>query len=231
MLDSHPQVTAYGELMLSPDKDMMLPRDVEYFSDYLVRRARGRPVARHLLALRFLGQVFSSSDATAVGFKLMYDDFYAYPELLAYLAARRVRVIHVVRENLLDIVISRQAALAQGVYHVWGDKPVGPVRVTLDTAHLLGQLRALALQQRVARRLLPLSGIRVRQVGYEELVQAPQGFARLLEFLGVDGSAPLQLQSTLRKVVRESHTGVIVNYEAVAGVLGGTRFECMLRAR
>jgi LPS sulfotransferase NodH len=230
MLDSHPQVTAYGELMLSPEKDMMLPRDVEYFNQFLARTsARPRFLVSHYLTLRFLDQVFSSSRADAVGFKLMYDNFFRNPELLGYLVRKRIRIIHVVRENLLDIAISRRAAKSKGVYHVWGDRQVEQVKVELDTAHLVGLLRSLDLQQRLARRWLPKLGLSVCEASYERLAHDRHRYATLLEFLQVDDSRPEALTSNLNKVVRESHADVIVNYLDVRRVLTGTRFEPLLR--
>lgn len=231
MLDSHPQVTAYGELMLSPEKDMMLPRDVEYFSEFLARQSpRARRLGSHVLSLRFVAGVFERTNGDAIGFKLMYDDFMRNPELLGYLAAKRVRIIHVVRENVLDVVISREAAQAKGLYHVWGERQVEPVSVELDTKHLIGRLRMLELQQRFARRWVPLLRTPVYEAVYEELLRDPSGFGKLLGVLGADASRSGALGSSLKKVVRNDHADVIANYEAVRRVLAGTRFERLLRS-
>lgn len=64
---------------------------------------------RHLFA--YLDHVYAPRRGLdALGLKVMYDRVLRYPEPLAYFWWRWVRVLHLIRENVLDIFLSREAA-------------------------------------------------------------------------------------------------------------------------
>ena len=104
-------VSAQGELFLprsrSPerrwDSDFSIPRYVESKETY----GSVRPFS----VFRFLSALYGGEGA--IGFKLMYSQLRRYPEILAYLVRERIRVVHLVRRNHLDVLISSSAAVAR----------------------------------------------------------------------------------------------------------------------
>src|SRR5262249_58069631 len=70
----------------------------------------------------------------AIGFKLVYGQAARRPGLLHELSARKVRVVHLLRANLLETVLSFETARANGAFHVKrGEEPsFVPVRVDVE---------------------------------------------------------------------------------------------------
>jgi LPS sulfotransferase NodH len=80
----------------------------------------------------------------SVGFKLMYSQLRQNPQILPYLVRRRVRIVHLVRENLLDILLSEELARVTGTSHISRDQALLQVQVALDPGTLVARVRRLA---------------------------------------------------------------------------------------
>lgn len=229
MLDSHPAIVAHEELFLPVESHRRVwgRTDQEFFSTYFARRANRRsPVARLVWSLRYLEELYSPKPATeAIGLKLMYGQLKALPWLVPYLVVRRVRVVHLVRKNLLDLVLSRETAKARSQYHALSSDVVDQSPIHVRTDQLVSQLQGLQRYVdgiRMLLRLLPAPSI---EVSYEELVTGAGALDQLLRFLNV---APHSLNSRLTRLNRATKQELIANYEDVERVLRGTRFEHFL---
>ena len=105
------------ELLGSPNR----PRhyDIAYqtfrrstFVRKLAHRFRRRPLIE-----RYLDDVFSAKPGVdVIGMKLMYDQARKYPEVLSWLEAHEASWIHLIRENLLEMMVSRELAVKRGTY-------------------------------------------------------------------------------------------------------------------
>src|ERR1700751_3871855 len=97
MLGSHPAILGYTDIFLIDAYGFRMwePSDVEFANTFLDSRRR-RPVSltRRYWGVRYLQKLFDHPAAGAVGFKYMYDQVRHSPEVLAYAAARRVKVVH-----------------------------------------------------------------------------------------------------------------------------------------
>jgi LPS sulfotransferase NodH len=227
MLESHPGIAAYEELFLPHGaRRTTWGGDSEFFDSYYARRARRQwPLARVLWSLRYLEEVYSSPSMEAVGLKLMYGQLQAYPWLLAYIALRRVRVVHLVRTNLLDVILSRKTAEARRQYHAQASDSVDHVAVHLQTEQLVSQLESLQRSVDTIRRLLRLLPAPCLEVSYEHLTVGQTALDDVLQFLNV---TPKPLSSRLTKLNRDAKPSLIANYQEVEDALRGTRFECFL---
>jgi LPS sulfotransferase NodH len=227
-LNSHPGIAAYEELFLAQEAHHGTwgSEDKEFFYAYYARRAR-RPwlPGRVLWSLRYLEEVYSTPSTEAVGLKLMYGQLRAYPWLLAYLPVRRVRVVHLVRTNLLDVILSRKTAEARRQYHARASDRVDHIAVHLEAEQLVSQLESLQGSVDTIRRLLRLLPTPSLETSYERLTTSEAALDELLHFLNVT-STPLS--SRLTKLNREPRQSLIANYEEVERVLRGTRFEPLL---
>jgi len=220
LLNQMEDTTSYGELFLPRkrsgkwDKDFAYPRFVE-------ARKAGR-LTRPAEVFKYLDTLYQQPGA--VGFKLMYSHLRRYPELLAYFEIHRVRIIHLVRQNPLDILISRAVKRKlEQAHRLANEPPVEGLQVELNTETLIRKLQIKQRKMNRARNLLRWSGLRQMEIGYEELQRDPSSFSRLCRFLSIesDGNMP---ESKFQKVRRESQTKVLKNYGEVRQVLEGTNY-------
>jgi hypothetical protein len=227
MLDSHPAARAYFELFDPGGKD---PPDEHppYFAEYAREHSVGRnPLARARLCFAYLDEIYSPEPGLdAVGFKLMYGQARRNAAVIAYLIARRVRIVHLVRSNLLDIVVSRETAGARGRFNS-SEVDAAPVTVSLDPPTVAARLTALDRHVRTVRRLIRMVRLPAIEVTYEHLAANPEGFGAILQFLGVD-DANRPLSSDIRKINPFGKQETIANYDEIRAVLTGTRFARFL---
>jgi LPS sulfotransferase NodH len=143
---------------------------------------------------------------------------------MGYFLYHQVRVIHLVRKNPLDLLISIavKRKLAQA-HRLAIEPPMEGVQVELNTGTLIKKLQIKQKRMNRARNLLRWSGLRQMEVGYEELQKDPSIFSGLCRFLSIesDGKMP---ESKFQKIRRESHVQVLKNYSEVRQVLEGTRY-------
>lgn len=226
VLNALENVTAQGELFLprprSPDKrwdsDFAYPRYVESRD----RHGSLRPLS----VFEYLSTLYRSPGA--VGFKLMYSQLRHYPEILPYLMKKRIRAVHLVRRNHLDVLISFAIKREIGKAHILSakDRP-SDVRVDLDTSSLLRELRKLELKHDVGRKVLRLARLEHIEVAYEDLLRDNARFEQVLEFLEVPAEHGLP-QSNILKTRIGGQEQVVGNYDEVRAILRGSKFARLL---
>jgi LPS sulfotransferase NodH len=229
MLTSHPRVVAYSELFMHGGEGT--PRwggekDLPYWQTYSRGKSR---LARPYSLWKYLGHAFHERPGIdAIGFKLMYSQLTRISRpLMPALWLKRVRIIHLVRQNALDVVLSKEAGAArQGRLHARDGEAVETVRLRLETDDLL---RRMTLHERAiagARVRFKRVGLPYAEVVYEDLARDETGFARLFEFLGVE---PAPVTSALQKLNPTAHEELIENYGEVREALADTEFAGHLR--
>jgi len=230
MLNSHPEVAAYGELFnVEADELSYASTDMPYFENYLARLPEWTRRPRFLHGMAYLRRLYSDRPGIrAVGFKLLYGQAGANPRLLHLLALRRVRAVHLTRANLLDALISWKAAQATGVYAVRTEQAATRTRVTLNAERLGDRLREQDLAVSRARGRLERLRVPWIEVAYEELVgRKEESLLRILGFLDVHPDVGL-LDSGIVRMSRGSSVDLVENLPEVRAALAGTRFEWML---
>lgn len=229
MLDSHPRVVAYDELFYGAGGPPAHARsDLSNFVHYHSRSVW----ARHLAVLRRVGYLRAvyrrRPGVQAVGFKLMYVQALSNPGLLPLLALRRVRGIHLVRENLLDAAISYDVARSTGLFHPRRGETVPAVVVRLDPHGLVARLEGMERAIVRARSWLARSRIAHIEVVYDKLSARPkETLEEILGFLGV-GPATDALDSQLVRSNDQHSLRVVENRDEVRTALAGSRFEWMI---
>jgi len=229
MLTSHPRVVAYSELFMHGGEGT--PRwgqeqRLEYWQTYSHGKHR---IAKPYWLWHYLGEAFEERPGVdAIGFKLMYSQLTRISRpLMPMLWLKRVRIIHLIRRNALDVVLSKEAGAArEGKLHARDGDEVEEVRLNLDTDTLL---RRMTLHERAiagARVRFKRVGLPYTEVVYEDLAADQSGFASLFEFLGVE---PQLVTSSLQKLNPTSHEALIENYGEVRDALQGTDFAAQLR--
>jgi LPS sulfotransferase NodH len=225
-LNSLPQVTAQGELFLPRprvkerrwDSDFAIPRFVETKVEGLAFRP--------FSVFSYLDELYHTPGS--VGFKLMYEQLGTYPEILLYLIRHRIRVVHLVRQNHLDVILSYAVKARLGQAHLLsGQSAPEELRVALDTEKLLPQMERLRKKQNLARVLLRWCRLPHVEVAYEDLLRDQAEMNPVLEFLSIrpEGFTP---RSTLTKIRRGRQRDVISNYDEVEQLLANSRFAALL---
>lgn len=242
MLGSHPRMRVYTELFLAGSRGypMWEPNDVEFVDSYLASHVRG-PVCltRPYWIVRYLRLIYDQPEVSAVGFKYMYDQIRRSPEVLLHAAVRRVRIVHLIRGNLLDTVISSRLAQATGLYHLAGDnRPKVPwwpserveTTVRLEIPDLIVELERLTRERERIRRWLRTARVPVLEVQYERLASDPaSAFAPVVSFLGLPESDASLLNSALQKVRTRSQPDVVENFDEVRSALLGSPYAACLQ--
>jgi len=232
MLNSHPRVVAYTELFIhgaATRTKWAGERDLDFWQ--VAIRQPGAPrgrLGRTRLLWRYLGQVYRERPGVdAVGFKLMYSQLRVARPLVPALVLKRPRIVHLVRRNALDLVLSKETGAARGALHAKAGEDVRAVTVRLPTEDLLERLAAHEQEVEQARARFRRLRLPYLEVGYEDLVRDQgAGFTAIFAFLGVPPSG--ELSSSLQKLNPTSHEQLIENYGEVSALLAGTRFEPLL---
>lgn len=231
MLTSHPRVVAYSELFMHGGVGTPkwgTEKDLPYWQTFIADKRGGR-FTRPYWLWSYLGRALDERPGiNAVGFKLMYSQLTSIAKpLMPALWLKRVRLIHLIRRNSLDVVLSKEAGEARhGVLHAREGQPVESVRLRLRTDDLMKRLTAHERAVAGARVRFKKVGLSYREVFYEDLVaDEAGGFASLFEFLGVE---PAPVSSSLQKVNPTAHEELIENYGEVREALEGTKFSGQL---
>ena len=143
MLNSHPRVLAQSELFMHGGEGHPQwggDRDLLYWQTFIADKGGGRLVRPYWL-WHYLGRAFAARPGIdAVGFKLMYSQLTRISKpLMPALWLKRARIIHLMRRNALDVVLSKEAGARRAAcsMHATG-KTVEAVRLRLDPDDLLG---------------------------------------------------------------------------------------------
>ena len=226
VLNNQDGVSGQGELFLPRprsqerrwDSDFAWPRYVESRERFGSRRP--------FSVYRYLKDLYDSQNS--VGFKLMYSQLKSYPEILPFLVREKIDVVHLVRRNHIDVLISFALKRQIGRAHVLSaaDRPKDET-VELDAGSLLRDLRRLQFKQELGRGTLRLARLRHFEVAYEDLIVDPRHFRPLFDFLRIpfEGAA---LDSAILRTRTGSQREVLANYDEVQRALAGSRYSHLL---
>lgn len=232
-------LSAYSELFAEPPKKVgteeLTRRQASETTDYLDRTIRAYPHfyqneakrgIRPFSTFSYLNNFYQQEGQN--GFKLMYTQLAKHAEIWLYMLLNKISIIHLIRQNHLDVIISREMRKATKTTHrVTGTKESARAKVALDCDQLLQQMRSLQRNIDLARRWISLSRVRSIEIYYEDLVRDPAYFAVLGEFLEIQDQV-VQPQSRLVKLVRGDYEQSIANYDDVRRVLQESEFAALL---
>jgi hypothetical protein len=233
LLDAEPTIACYDELFLAgaTGNGYWGRTDREFFEPYYKRhRRRDNPYARAILAFRYLDSLYAPRENTeAIGMKLMYEQVWKNPLLWAYMIRRQVRVVHMVRRNLLDIVVSEETARARDRFHAFEGQVVDTPSVTLDPRHVVSMLTTLERRVRIAHLLVALLPLPHFETSYERLRTNPSCVDEIMSFLGVPVRQSRDIAvSRFKKLNTSKKSELIDNYAEIQLALTATRFQRFL---
>lgn len=224
-LNMQPGVEAHGGLF--HDRRRVRPAiagrdDYQRFIEVYGSSHRMRPYR----VFAYLNQLYRKPQT--VGFKLMYTHLRRHPELFAYLVAHRVKIVHLVRRNHLDVLVSEELARLLGTSHAQVGMKVEIPPVYVDPATVVERLLKRSRNAKIARGLLKLTPCPFIEVTYEALLEGEREFERIGKFIGLS-KWNAQGQTNLAKRGTGRHSEAIANYEEVQGALTSTPYYSLLR--
>lgn len=174
-------------------------------------------------------KLFTEKSLTAVGFKI----FYYHPldtedtsiwEIMKN--DRSFKIIHLRRENLLRVHISRMIARKTRQWISRGEETIDldTKKVNVDIDKFLADVNTTNTHIRETR--ATFRDHPIVEVSYEELVrERGKTLNRILTFLGVEN---VTLSSELKRQNQEKIEDLVLNYEEVRSRLAGTKYAFML---
>jgi len=231
-LHAHPAIFMFAELFLNEGDGM--PQFVgdgtlPFFNTYArEREMRSGWLSQRRVLREYLDEVYRPREGVrATGFKLMYSQVPRIFQLTLHLARRRVKIVHLVRRNLVDVFLSKKAREQRGFAHSKDDAPVKQVRLAIDATELLAFADRITREHASWRKELDRAGLERCELAYEDFVADANRLDDAVRFLGFE-PAPSTERETLQKLARTRHDEQIENYDEVARALEGTAYEDML---
>lgn len=235
-LDSHPAIKYVGEIFkirgwyLNRATRQLTRRtafsgDNGYSSwmDASIGRKLGHYCWRKRNTQQFLDHFYSLYDYDAVGFKLMSSQARRFGGIIPYVINNKVKVIHVVRENILKTHLSRLTAASRSMYH--SDRTVTSSKIVVPVSELLSSLEKINADNQYWQTNFEQSTDYL-QVSYESFVNNRAQISHdMLSFLGVEYH---EIKSKLVKINPDSLQDIIKNYDEVVSLLDGSDFEWTL---
>jgi LPS sulfotransferase NodH len=214
-------VSCYGEMFfgrsdLYKDGATQLPRFTLWRRDH--------PGIRPLITYRYLNEIIYSGYQTT-GFKLMYVQLLRHPEVGLYILGKGIAVIHLIRQNILNSVLSSLVAHNRGKFH-FKTKDVIPEEepIWLDPKSVLGKIRAIDRKTYWTRKFLKLLGPQQKlEVYYEDLDANAQNFKAVWDFMGADFEE-YPPTSQFIKARKKSPAETILNYREVQATLSSAGY-------
>ena len=191
-LDKHPEIFCNDEIFhfsfknyFSPHqfrflKVRFLPKKINYIINYPVTYLR----LNHFLDEYFINN--PNENFKAKGFKLMYYQTFYLPGLITYLKKNNIKVILLLRENVLRNALSDMRARATGVYHYQDDNEIqrsGLPKLNVKTELLKQKMDGIVKQNKKLESLVrDMDYIKIR---YEDFMEWNTTINRISDFLNV----------------------------------------------
>ncbi len=227
LLDSHPQIGFFYQIfrLRGEGTPFNQPRSYPAYASASLWRKAGDSLWRGRTVRRFLDEIYAAPGYAAIGFSFMAHHAQEYPTVLPYLQRTEVKLLHVIRRNVLKILASRLTAAARS--DASPGRPAAPRRIRLPLADLPEHLAQIQRDGEHWTPLLEQSPCYLR-LGYESLLVDREGESRrIMEFLGLPYT---ELTTPLAKLNPENLERVIENYTEVRERLRGTAFEWCLES-
>ena len=240
-LDSHPQIycprlpTLFSKYNLSPLK-WFKPSFLQVdnpISPYYQYRSRSfkRQIAhrfnRNKLIHEFLSDLYNESrNAKAIGYKVNYSQVRRYRATISWVSQNNVKILHLIRVNLLKRLVSHKIAKARNLLH--STRAVEPMKIYIDPTTLLPDFRRRQARfDKYKRRFVEVFNAPFLEVAYESLLaDLDTEIGKVLKFLEIDKFMPLT--SEFVKINPDSIEDIVENYDEIKQTLLNTEFENFL---
>jgi len=227
MLRQHSRIQMYGEIFLDrPVKQNPLNPDLLPPIRFYEFNNGAISLSKSLNICSYLNKVDKwATPGNYVGYKVMYNHLKVHKFLLPLIIYKRYRVIHLVRENLFDTVISHYFLQNTGVSNIFkGKEHEGQKAIYIPPQDLLKRLDKQKKEidfYRKKLKSLPMASI---EVDYESLrADTKASMEKIMYFLGLNVEDSFE-NTRYTKLNQKQHHERLENYQEIYNALKGTYF-------
>ena len=229
LLDSHPQIKSFEEPFIwKADRPNWTDTDFPTYYDYKTN-ANKKSIFTIFKYLDILNYYQAETNFDIIGFKIMYNQIKEHPEVMLKLLQDNYRIIHLIRQNYLDIIISRTV---NKQHHIAHSRIVQSKtrQVMIDTSCLIEDLDRCKRNNKLFYSLLKMMPLKVLEITYESMQQDyNQVLCSVAEFLEVDSDS-ITFKSDLKRINKGKYADKIANYEQVVETLSGSSYMELLKS-
>lgn len=234
LLDSHPEIACFPEIFFQGEgvatNDLFNQSEVqeeEIFLEHFFSYRWGSEGAN------LVKQSSKRRFPSAVGFKLKYEQAERYPKVFQYLSKHknRIKVIHLIRENLLSTMASSMLVprllnrFKRPNFHLGVSLDGINRTVKLNPDTILEELEKL--ESNIIRSRNAILDFETLEVTYDNLVYSQNATSqRIQQFLGVDSIE--KLSSRFQKIMHPSLKASIENFDEICGLLVVSKFSHLI---
>ena len=223
LLDSHPQIKSFEEPFIwRKDRPNWTDKSFPTYYDYKTN-AGIKSIFTAFKYLNILNNYKAETEFDTIGFKIMYNQIQENPEVIVKLLLDKYRIIHLIRQNYLDIIISRAAKKQHRIAH--SSTVQSKTRpVTIDTDRLIEDLNRCSRNNQLFRSLLGVMPLPVLEITYESMQKdCNQVLHSVADFLQVS-SESIAFKSDLKRINKGKYSDKISNYDRVLETLSGSNY-------
>lgn len=229
LLDSHPNIRCLGEIFyFSKGRfPFIKPRgrrtELSYrrYIEYSLNRKVCHYIAKAKMVNNCLDQLYDVPNYSAIGFKLMYDQARQFPMIIDYFRKQNVKIIHVVRNNVLKTLVSLVASKKRRLVHT--TENVRADKVYLHITLLFWRLKKIDKQNKFWINYFADYEANYFKIEYEELLRNFENEQeKLLRFFGIGFN--FKLTSQLKKINPDKIGNILINYGEVKKCLEYSQF-------
>ncbi|QEC69589.1 sulfotransferase [Panacibacter ginsenosidivorans] len=216
-LDRHPEIFCAGEIFLLngtqfhgecsfPFWKLPLPKKAIYIMNF--------PNMWMNLS-SFLKNFFTPANGEkAKGFKMMHFQTFYVPGMIEYIKKNDIKVILLLRENLLKNTLSDLRARDTGVYHNSGNVAEKLPKFNVDIPQLEKKMEEIAGIQKELENVT--SSMNTLKITYEDFENWDATISKVLNFINVEN---IQLPPVSKKLNPDKLEDMIENYDEMAAWL------------
>lgn len=242
MLNQSPQVLNFGEVLGEWNwirkvqrKGLLLPSNDQEFLNFVIYSPRFVWLANAVRSTR--KRIRGDSQAAksfkqikTYGIKEFSLNFKQYGLQDYLLEQSDLKVVGLVRENILDRMISNAMLHQTGVVLVRQDADRSDRKIFIDPARIVDLLSDIETENVQLRRMLEqVPEDRVRTISYDELFKDSRTQQRIMrevfQFLGVD---PVTVHARMSKIIKLPVDQLIENFDECLKAVDGSKYEPLL---
>ncbi|MCC0177428.1 sulfotransferase domain-containing protein [Waterburya agarophytonicola K14] len=228
LLDSHPKIKSFEEPFIwRADRPNWTDKQFPTYYDYKTN-ANKKSIFTAFKYLDILDSYKSDTNFDIIGFKIMYNQIQENPEIMLKLLLDNYRIIHLIRQNYLDVIISRAA---KNQHHIAHSNTVQSKtrQVTIDTSYLIKDLDRCTRNNKLFSSLLKIMPLSVLEITYESMQEDyNQVLCSVAEFLEVSSDS-ITFKSELKRINQGKYSDKIANYDEVLETLSGSSYTKFLK--
>ncbi|MBT9312469.1 sulfotransferase [Leptothoe kymatousa TAU-MAC 1615] len=224
LLNSHPDIAALQEAFLKKNRLWDDPY-LETFTQYCSNRKRA---VRPWVTFDYLKNIQRYPTAhKIIGCKMMYKHLIRHPEIIPKIFIENHKIVHLVRENHLDVAISLANRDKYKFAHTKEKKKLSAVY--LDPKFVWNVIYSRERNHKIANFILRKTRINQITVTYESLLSEHRDPTLNAVFKHLDIPInDIELKSELKKINIGNYENKIENFDEIRTSLAGTKFEKFL---